>query len=107
MLCALVLIAATVHVRRPSTLCLLRSTTGVPCPFCGGTTATVRLGHGDVGGALGASPLAVLMLAGWPLLPVVRTPGWWASRRVRRAVILLILVGAEIWQLGRFGLLGG
>jgi hypothetical protein len=107
MLCALVLVTAGLHVRRPSTLCLLRSTTGVPCPFCGGTTAAVRLGHGDVRGALAASPLVPLMLAAWPLLGVVRPPRWWASRRVRWAVILLSLAAAEVWQLARFGFLGG
>ena len=101
-----VLAVAALHVRRPATLCLLRATTGVPCPFCGGTTAAVHLGHGDVRGAVAASPLALLMLATWPLLGVVRGPSWWRARAVRWSVIAFVLVSAEVWQLLRFGLIG-
>ncbi|HET7312010.1 MAG TPA: DUF2752 domain-containing protein [Mycobacteriales bacterium] len=101
-----VLAVAALHVRRPATLCLLRATTGVPCPFCGGTTAAVHLGHGDVRGAVAASPLALLMLAAWPLLGVVRAPRWWHMRAARWSVIAVVLVSAEVWQLLRFGLIG-
>jgi Protein of unknown function (DUF2752) len=97
---------AAVHIRRPATMCLLRATTGVPCPFCGGTTAAVRLGHADLVGALAASPLAVLVLAGWPFAGIVRAPGWWSDRAVRWSVITSVLVSAEVWQLLRFGLIG-
>ena len=101
-----VLAAAALHVRRPATLCLLRATTGVPCPFCGGTTAAVRLGHADVRGALAASPLALLMFGTWPLMGVVRLPSWWRIRAVRWSLIAIVLVSAEVWQLLRFGLIG-
>jgi Protein of unknown function (DUF2752) len=94
------------HLRhRPTTLCLFRELTGIPCPFCGGTTAAVRLGHGNLGGALAASPLAVAMVATWPLLGRIRAPAWWQRRRHRWLVIGSILVAAEVWQLARFGLL--
>jgi hypothetical protein len=99
-------VLAAVHVRRPATFCLLRATTGVPCPFCGGTTAAVRLGRGDLRGALAASPLAVLMLGVWPFLGVVGPPQWWQRRAARWSLLAATLVGAEVWQLLRFGLIG-
>ncbi|HEX3824156.1 MAG TPA: DUF2752 domain-containing protein [Mycobacteriales bacterium] len=100
------LVLASLHLRhRPATLCLFREVTGLPCPFCGGTTAAVRLGHGQVGSALAASPLAVAMLATWPFLGVVRAPGWWQIRWLRWSLTSGVLVGSEIWQLVRFGIL--
>jgi hypothetical protein len=102
---AVVVVVAAVHVRRPPTFCLLRATTGIPCPFCGGTTSAVRLGHGDLVGAVRASPLAPLLLAAWPVLDVAGRPTWWASRRARWTVIGAVLAAAELWQLARFGLL--
>lgn len=100
-----VLAVAALHVRRPATLCLLRATTGVPCPFCGGTTAAVRLGHADLRGAVAASPLALLLIVTWPLVGVVRGPGWWQVRAARWSLIAVALVSAEVWQLLRFGLI--
>ena len=103
---AAVLAASLVHLPgRPSTLCLLRTVTGIPCPFCGGTTAAVHLGHGDVTGALRASPLAVVLLAVLPVLGVIPRPRWWADRFARRAAIVVALFASEMWQLHRFGLL--
>lgn len=95
------------HVRlsgRPATLCLLRATTGVPCPLCGGTTAAVAVGSGDLSGALRASPLAV---AGAPFvaaLPALRGRLERVPRRVRIGGLVAVLVAAEVWQLVRFGL---
>ena len=52
---------AQLHLRnRPETLCPMRMLTGVPCPLCGGTTAAIALGKGDMVQALRASPLAVV-----------------------------------------------
>jgi Protein of unknown function (DUF2752) len=90
---------------RPATVCLFREVTGLPCPFCGGTTAAVRLGHANLGGALSASPLAVVLLATWPLMGAVRPPRWWQVRRHRWLVVGVILVGSEVWQLVRFGII--
>lgn len=89
---------------RPSTLCLLRATTGIPCPLCGGTTAAVAIGSGDLAGALRASPLAV---AGAPFvaaLPALRGRLARVPRPARIGALAVVLVAAEVWQLVRFGL---
>jgi hypothetical protein len=100
------IVLASLHLRhRPATLCLFREVTGLPCPFCGGTTAAVRLGHGQIRGALAASPLAVAMLATWPFLGVIRAPAWWQIRWLRSTVVGGVLIGSEIWQLVRFGII--
>jgi len=96
------------HVRlsgRPSTVCLLRATTGVPCPLCGGTTAAVRLGSGDLPGALRASPLAVLGAPVVAALPLLTDRLGRVPRPTRGAALAGVLVAAEAWQLARFGLI--
>lgn len=104
MMLGLVLVLANVHPRtRPATVCLLRAVTGVPCPFCGATTAAVQLGSGDLRGALSASPLTVLagpVVAALPLLGarLARLPG-----AGRLAALLALLAASEVWQLHRFG----
>jgi hypothetical protein len=99
-------VLGALHLRhRPATMCPFRALTGLPCPFCGGTTAAVRLGHADIRGALGASPLAVAMLLAWPLVGVVAPPRWWHRRRWRVAAIVTVLVASELWQLVRFSVL--
>jgi hypothetical protein len=100
------IIVGALHIsHRPATLCPFRALTGIPCPICGGTTAAVHLGHGDLRAALGASPLAVGLVTTWPLLGAVKPPTWWHSRRTRWLVIAGVLVGSEIWQLARFGII--
>jgi Protein of unknown function (DUF2752) len=95
-----------VHLRhRPSTICPFRALTGLPCPFCGGTTAASRLGHADLRGALAASPLAVALLIAWPFVGAISLPRWWQRRGLRVAAIVVVLLGAELWQLARFGVL--
>jgi hypothetical protein len=99
------IVVGSLHIsHRPATVCPFRALTGLPCPFCGGTTAASHLGHGDVGGALRASPLAVGLLATWPVLGAIRPPRWWRSPRTRRPVIASALVFSELWQLARFGI---
>jgi hypothetical protein len=106
-LAALLVVAvvlAQVHPRhRPATVCLLRGLTGVPCPFCGGTTAAVHVGRADLLGALHASPLGLLgapVVAVWPALRsrLARLP---SSARV--GALVAALLGSELWQLHRFG----
>jgi hypothetical protein len=91
---------------RPPTLCLLRATTGVPCPLCGGTTATVDLGQGQLVRAFLASPLVVLGVLALIVRPLVADQ--LARLVLRKALWPLIASGAalsELWQLHRFALL--
>jgi Protein of unknown function (DUF2752) len=101
---------SAVHVPgRPHTLCVFRAVTGLPCPFCGGTTAAVRVGQGRLGAALVANPMVVL---GAVVLVLAATE--YGRRAVRswrvlppRSRLLLggaVLVLSECWQLVRFGL---
>ena len=102
-LLAVVLALGAVHLRhRPATFCLLREVTGVPCPFCGGTTALARLGTGHLHEALAASPLALLMLAFAPLVGLVKGP-WTRRPALTRTIVFVVLVASELWQLHRFG----
>ena len=67
--------------------CPVRAATGVPCPGCGGTHAFLLLGHGDLAGALFASPLwACVALGLWlhAALTLLRLLG------LRRAVVLAL-----------------
>ena len=84
-----VLLAALTLPWRPATLCVLRAVTGVPCPFCGGTTAMVQLGSGRPLQALAASPLAALgapLWVAWPALQ--RRARTWADAVGRRGTLL-------------------
>jgi hypothetical protein len=94
---ALGVAAVVQHVRLPP-LCLLRAATGVPCPFCGGTTAMAELGSGRPLSALAASPLAVLggpVWAAWPALTGRLRP------RVLVPVGVAVLGASWAWQLVR------
>jgi hypothetical protein len=94
--------------------CPLRTLTGVPCPFCGMTTAATRLGTGQLRAALAANPfilllaaltavMAVLVVA--RLLGAAPAPAPWPPPRQRTARrVVAVLVGISwLYQLYRFG----
>ena len=101
---------------RPATLCPFRAITGIPCPFCGGTTAAVRIGHLDVLGALRANPVVVVgalvvmaipVATSVPRVAAIRAAWRSVSRRRTRsawAIIAAALIFSEGWQLFRFGI---
>lgn len=105
----------TVHrVTGFSLACPLRTMTGVPCPFCGMTTAAEALATGQVSQALAANPfiLGVVALAGAGVvmlalrsLGLVGTPIPWTPRARRRLgwVAGLLATGSWAFQLHRFG----
>jgi glycerol-3-phosphate acyltransferase PlsY len=96
--------------------CPLRSLTGIPCPFCGLTTATVALVHGQWSAAVGTSPLACLMailVVGTAPVLLARfvglAPGPRAASEVTRrriTKVMYVIVGLNwIFELRRYGII--
>ena len=80
--------------------CLLRSSTGIPCPLCGMTTSVCATVTGHLGDAVAANPfgvvavvVAVALLVTWRSGRVVRLPAWlpWIG-----------LAASWAWQIVRF-----
>jgi Protein of unknown function (DUF2752) len=55
------LLYTAAHPHNELTVCLVKNTTGLPCPSCGSTRAVVALLQGDWYGAIQWNPLGVLI----------------------------------------------
>jgi hypothetical protein len=86
----------------PGVPCPLRTMTGVPCPFCGSTTAVKAVVNGHLHQAVSASPLGlgVALIA----VVVVLRPRW-VPRRMPLLPIAVAVAASWVWQLVRFGFL--
>ncbi len=94
--------------------CPWRETTGFPCPTCGSTLAATALVHGQLGTALRANPLVMLLglvFAAGAAYAVVATlvPRWRRSlalttgeSRTARWLAALLLVLNWIWLTVRY-----
>jgi len=94
--------------------CPLRTLTGVPCPFCGLTTATVALAHGEWAKAAMTSPLAYLVaglaVGTAPILvarvlgkaPLPRPVSDRTRRRITKVMIGIVAL-SWLFQLHRYG----
>ncbi len=83
--------------------CIFRWATGLPCPFCGMTTAFALLARGEWAAAFGIhvlSPAAYVITCGVLLaggVGLVRNrpalPRWLRGQRAGRVILLIILLG--------------
>lgn len=78
--------------------CPLRSTTGIPCPFCGMSRAVSAAVHGHLGASLAFNPggvfivlIGVMLLARPQLARAIRPPIW---------LLVVLLAALEIWNIG-------
>lgn len=107
-LLALGAVAARLHAAHdPGVVCPLRLLTGIPCPFCGSTSAVMDLGTGDLATAVRIQPLTVLAAG----VLVTAPTGWyrrWAYVRYRHRIALLLGAVALSWiyQIVRLGIIG-
>jgi hypothetical protein len=82
--------------------CPLRTLTGVPCPFCGTTTALRALGGGHVTQSLAAAPLSVTLVAASLVAVTKRLP----ARLIVPWPIVVAGIGGEwVFELFRFHVL--
>ena len=91
------------------TICPLRRLTGVPCPFCGMTTGTLELAHGDIVASVAANPFAVVLVTAIivAFIPAIYRSGWFRAswRRIKPmapVIPLLLLPLLWLWELNRF-----
>jgi len=115
---ALVAVAITAAALLGILPCPLAFFLHVPCPVCGLKSATLRLLHGDLHGALRFHPLVVVAL---PLIAAffgantwvyIRTGQWGATetqvqRPVSLAAFVLAIVTVGVWISRFFGAFGG
>lgn len=81
-------------------LCTLRRATGIPCPTCGGTRATMSLLAGHPVRALAFNPVVtvfVVVAPLWWLSRLLRPPPPWSPARRRVASILAWVLVLSNW----------
>ena len=100
-------LASFVHrVHDPGILCPVRALTGVPCPFCGGTTVFMESGAAHPAKALAANPVVLLGAIGLATAPLGSGRRWWAIKpRTRVWTLGVVIALSWVWQLARFGFL--
>ncbi len=79
--------------------CPFHAVTGVDCPFCGMTRATLALGAGDVRGALALHPLAPVVVIGTLALLVIVALGRGDLLLTGKRPLALLAAVAVIWIL--------
>ena len=79
--------------------CPFRRITGIDCPFCGMTRATIAFGRGDLHGALAYHPLAPLVLGGFIIILGIIVAGRTDALLHRRRPYLLLGAILAIWGL--------
>ena len=79
--------------------CPMRSLTGIPCPFCGTTTALRDLGGGNIANSLQAAPLGMMLVFVALLMAIRRT-----SSPLRAPIwfVILPLFAEWLFELARF-----
>lgn len=82
--------------------CPLRTLTGVPCPLCGMTTSVRATVHGHALAALAANPAGPFAIAAAAVVLLRRDR---QSLRVPRVVVLAVVLGMWLFELGRFSLI--
>jgi uncharacterized protein DUF2752 len=73
----------------PPNVCPLRTTTGIPCPFCGMTRAVVAAVHGHLGASLRYNPAGILLV----VVALAMLLGWRAERVQLPAWLLPVCLG--------------
>lgn len=85
---------------RSLTLCPFRLLMGLPCPLCGGTTASLKLAVGKADEAFRINPLVTILLVvypAWSLLWIVFGIRLTSTAKTTVVAALLLLVLAINW----------
>jgi Protein of unknown function (DUF2752) len=101
----------TSNILNNHTLCIFKTITGIPCPSCGSTRATLLLFHGDLKDSLLLNPFAVItnslifISIGWMISDILKNketflPFLKKDWDYRIKIVLIIVVSANwIWNI--------
>jgi len=92
--------------------CVLKMTTGIPCPFCGGTRAVVHAAHARWRQSLLANPLGVVVVVGGSVVGVwlglcaatgrglgLGAVGRFLGRRSTLRALWVLLAALWVWKI--------